>query len=118
MLYKLCAALAWASLAFIAYASLSPIGYRPHLSISIHLEHLIGFAFLGMVFVLAYPQRVALVSGVVIGSAVLLEYLPTFTPDRHGRLIDAVEKTIGGSIGIFAATVALLCFKRLQAWRP
>jgi hypothetical protein len=29
---------------------------------------------------------------VVPGSAVLLEYLQTLTPDRHGTLVDASEK--------------------------
>jgi len=34
---------------------------------------------------------------------VLLEYLQTLTPDRHGTLVDASEKIIGGVLGIFAA---------------
>jgi VanZ family protein len=114
MLHKLYAAIAWTSLAFITWATLSPIRERPHLPTSVHFEHLLGFAFLGIVFVVAHPQRTTLVSSIVLGSAVLLEYLQTFTPDRHGRLIDALDKIVGGSLGILVATVALLCIDRTK----
>ena len=103
---------AWAYLAFITYASLSPITNRPHLpSGSVRIEHLLAFALLGIVFVAAYPQRLVLVISVVLGSAVLLEYLQMLTPDRHGRLIDAVGKLIGGSLGIFVTAIILIWLK-------
>ena len=112
MFSKLFAALAWTSLVFIAYATLSPIGDRPHSYTSAHLEHLGAFAFLGVAFSIAYPRRTVLVWSAVLGSAVLLEYLQTFTPDRHGTLIDAGEKVIGASLGLFAGKAALLWRQR------
>jgi VanZ family protein len=102
MLHKLTAITAWASLAFIAYATLSPIQARPKIS-SADLEHIIAFAVTGFLFCLAYPRQIVRVCFVVLGSAVLLEYLQTLTPDRHGTLGDASEKILGGVLGIFAA---------------
>jgi hypothetical protein len=37
----------------------------------------------------------------------LLEYLQTLTPDRHGTLVDAFEKIGGGAFGICAAKITL-----------
>jgi GTPase len=47
MLHKLLAVIAWASLAFIAYATLSPIQARPKIS-SADLEHIVAFAVTGV----------------------------------------------------------------------
>ncbi|MDE5446352.1 hypothetical protein GWG65_34330 [Bradyrhizobium sp. CSA207] len=47
MLQRLSAAVAWASLAFITYATLSSIRDRPKLSSSADLEDVAAFAFLG-----------------------------------------------------------------------
>jgi hypothetical protein len=106
MLNKLVAIAAWATLAFIAYATLSPIQARPTIA-SPDLEHVAAFAVAGCLFCLAYPRHIILVCLVVLGSAMLLEYLQTLTPDRHGTLVDASEKLAGGALGICAARVAL-----------
>jgi hypothetical protein len=58
-------------------------------------------------FYLAYPRRIFLVCLMVLGGTMLLEYLQTLTPDRHGTLFDASEKIAGGVLGICAARVAL-----------
>jgi VanZ family protein len=52
---------------------------------------------------------------VVVGVAVLLEVLQLLTPDRHGRITDALEKVLGGAIGI-AAGRASLYFRRIRDW--
>jgi hypothetical protein len=41
--------------------------------------------------------------------------LQLLTPDRHGRLLDAIEKLVGGAAGI-AAGLAILAFKRASHW--
>ncbi|WFU46156.1 hypothetical protein QA640_45670 (plasmid) [Bradyrhizobium sp. CB82] len=56
-----------------------------------------------------------LVCGVVLGSAVVLEFLQTLTPDRHGRLLDASEKVIGGLLGILLASIVLRVMERWTA---
>ena len=106
MLRSLLAIAAWASLTFIAYVTLSPIQARPTV-ISPNTEHLAAFAVMGGLFCLAYPRQIILVCVVVLGSAVLLEYAQMLTPDRHARVLDALEKVVGGALGLCAGRVAL-----------
>jgi VanZ family protein len=106
MLQKLLVVAAWAFLAFIAYATLSPIQARPVVA-NPNMEHVAAFAVMGSLFCLAYPRHIIFVCLIVLGSAVLLEYLQTLTPDRHGTVVDALEKMAGGVLGIFAARMAL-----------
>lgn len=113
MQHKIFATVAWLSLAFIAYATLSPIHDRPQLSTSADIEHVAAFAFLGFAFCTAYRKRLKFVCSLVPGSAVVLEFLQTLTPDRHGKLLDASEKVIGGFLGVFLAVVAL---RLLESW--
>lgn len=80
-----------------------------------HFEHVIAFVFLGALFSFAYPKHVIFVCGIVFMGVVILEYLQTLTPDRHGTLIDACEKIAGGALGIFAARAILLLHDR-QRW--
>ncbi|MBR1280352.1 VanZ family protein [Bradyrhizobium sp. AUGA SZCCT0283] len=71
-----------------------------------HFEHVIAFAILGALFGFAYPRRLMLVCGIVFGAAALLEILQTMTPDRHGTLIDVLEKMAGGAVGIILVRTA------------
>jgi VanZ family protein len=102
------AAAAWISLAFIAYATLSPLNERPELDFDLisHPEHYLAFALAGSLFALAYPRQMSLVCILVLGSAIVLELLQLLTPDRHARLIDAIRKIIGGALGLGFARVA------------
>jgi VanZ family protein len=115
MFQKLMTGSAWTLLAFIAYATISPIQDRPSLTASSSLEHLVAFACLGALFCLAYPRHILLVCVVVLGSAALLELMQLLTPDRHGRIQDAVEKMGGGVIGIVAGRV-ILYFEKARRW--
>jgi VanZ family protein len=90
---------AWAALAFIVYATLSPIDARPVLA-EPQFEHFAAFALLGFLFGLAYPNRLLIVASIVVGSAFALEALQLLTPDRHGRVFDALVKAAGGFCGI------------------
>jgi VanZ family protein len=123
VLHRVIAAAAWASLAVIAYATLSRVGVvygvyeklapmvaRPAVGTYVHFEHVLAFAVVGLLFCLAYPRSMIPVCCIVFGAAVLFEVLQTFTPDRHGTLADAVEKMIGGAIGIGFGRMALLIF--------
>jgi hypothetical protein len=115
MLQKAITVAAWACLAFIAYATFSPLQDRPTLPTSSGFERLGAFAVLGALFCLAYPQRIVLVCLIVFGSAVVLEILQYVTPDRHGRIQDAFEKIAGGCAGVVAART-MLYFKRTSRW--
>jgi VanZ family protein len=123
MSHKLIVGAAWLSIAALAYATLTNVGFvysiyfklapflHAQMTTYAHFEHVIAFALFGALFALAYPKRVIFVFAVVFISAVTLEYLQTLTPDRHGTLIDACEKIVGGAVGI-VATLAML------RWRP
>ena len=115
MLHKLIGFAAWGLLAFIAYATISPIQDRPTLPTSTSFEHVAAFAVLGALFILAYPRQVALVCLIVLGNAVLLELLQLLTPDRHGRVPDAIEKMAGGVVGIVVGR-AILYFDQAGHW--
>jgi VanZ family protein len=128
MFQKLIIVAAWASVAVLAYATLTHVGfvysiyYRlaplmmwPAMRSYAHVEHVIAFAILGALFSFAYPKHIIFVCCVVFLSAVSLEFLQTLTPDRHGTLIDAFEKVVGGALGIFA-THAILGFARSGHW--
>jgi VanZ family protein len=110
---RLITAAAWVAIIVVAYATLTKVGFvygiyfklapllrHPAMQTYAHFEHVIAFALLGALFTLAYPKRLLLVCCIVLGAAVLLEIAQTLTPDRHGTLIDALEKIAGGAIGI------------------
>jgi hypothetical protein len=115
MLHKLIAVAAWTLLAFIAYATISPIQARPTLFASPSFERLAAFTVLGALFCLAYPRHIVVVCLIVLGSAVLLELAQLLTPDRHGRIQDAIIKMMGGALGIVAGR-AMLYFQRASRW--
>lgn len=105
----------WGLLAFVAYATISPIQDRPTLFASTSFEHLAAFAVIGALFSLTYPRQIALVCLIVLGSAVLLEVLQLLTPDRHARIQDAMEKLAGGAMGIVTGR-AILYFEQAGRW--
>ena len=59
-----------------------------------------AYAVLGFLFCSVYPRHLAFVCIMVFGSAVTLELLQNFVPDRDPRLLDAIEKLLGGTAGI------------------
>jgi VanZ family protein len=109
----------WLALAFIVYATLSPIDARPVLA-SPHREHFAAFALMGLAFGLAYPNRLLLVVVIVVGAAAGLEALQVLTPDRHGRVLDALVKALGGICGISFGQMAsfVLRFKSARSDSP
>jgi len=109
MIQRISKIAAWAALAFIVYATLSPIDARPVLA-GPQFEHFAAFAVMGFLFGLTYPNRLFLVAAVVVGSAFSLEALQLLTPDRHGRLFDALVKAAGGICGIGAGQLLGLLF--------
>jgi hypothetical protein len=87
MLQKFAAIVAWACLIFIIYATLSSAGRRPELTASepmlvVFVERFGAYGLLGILFRLAYPNRIGLVWVLVLGSAVVLELLQIFIPTR------------------------------------
>jgi VanZ family protein len=119
MLHKLAPLTAWACLLFVASVTLSPAYLRPRLmetepALIVILEHVGAFAVIGFLFSVSYT-RTTLVCLLVLGSAVILELLQLVVPDRDARVIDAVEKLIGGGVGIIAAKILCPHFRGFRA---
>jgi VanZ family protein len=104
----------WLTLVFIVYATLSPIDTRPVIA-GPQLEHFAAFALLGLAFALAYPSRVLPIVVIVVATAVGLEALQLLTPDRHGRVVDALVKALGGICGISTGQLVSLMFRQRPA---
>ena len=114
------AAAAIISMAFIAYATLSPLNEGQEFvdtGLFSHLDHYLAFAIVSGLLSLAYPRQTFLVCILVFGSAVLLELAQMLTPDRHARVIDAARKVIGGTIGIAFARLAISLYSRRTTLR-
>jgi VanZ family protein len=115
MIQRVSAIVGWLALAFIVYATLSPIESRPVIT-NVQLEHFAAFALVGLAFALAYPNRLLLLAAIIVGGAFGLEALQLLTPDRHARLIDALVKAAGAGCGIGFGQLGQL-FWRAQADR-
>ena len=110
MVQRVSAIAGWLALAFIVYATLSPIDDRPVVA-GPHHEHFAAFALVGLAFGLAYPKRIFLVAALILTSAFGLEALQLLTPDRHARLFDALVKAAGGACGIGIGQLAQLVLR-------
>lgn len=66
---------------------------------------------MALAFMLGYPRRTVLIVLLVIFSAFTLEAMQLLTPDRHGRLLDAIVKAVGGLAGIGAGRLTLLVLR-------
>lgn len=114
MFQKLMATAGWACLAFIVFATLSSIQARPVIAGGLFaaVERFGAYAIFGLLLYLAYPRHLAFVCIMVFGSAATLEWLQSFTPDRHARMLDAVEKLLGGAAGLLSAAILQSSFWR------
>jgi hypothetical protein len=95
--------LARVGLVYSIYYRLAPWLFYIEISKYVAIEHFVAFAFFGALCWLAYPKHISLVLVLVFGSAISLELLQSLTPDRHGTLLDAVEKVAGGACGVLVS---------------
>ena len=102
MLNRILIFLALASLAAVAFVTLSPSGLRPVVA-PMRFEHSGAYAVVGLLFGLAYPRRPVFVWTVVLGAAVCLEALQLLTPERHAHLLHLAVKLFGAVVGITLA---------------
>ncbi|WFU79112.1 VanZ family protein [Bradyrhizobium sp. CIAT3101] len=98
MQQKLFPVAAWTVFGLIVLATLSPIGLRPQTG-HVGIERFAAFCALGTLYVAAYPHRFVQIIALVPAAAFTLELLQHLTPDRHGHLIDAIEKIVGALVG-------------------
>jgi hypothetical protein len=104
---------AWALLGLVCFATLSPIALRPETGF-VAAERFAAFAALGALFVAAYPLHFFRNALFVVIVAFALEALQHLTPDRHGHLVDAIEKVAGGLAGASIACIGQSLFGNSQ----
>jgi hypothetical protein len=92
--------LAWASIVAIFVVTDGPIALRPSLGLGANAERLLAFAAVGVLFSLAYPNRLVMILVLLVGTAGLFEVLQLHVFGRHAHLKDFVYKTTGAVIGI------------------
>jgi VanZ like family len=120
-------AAAWASLAVVAYATLSRAGlvYRLYFMFSPFLghpsmrayasaEHLFAYMIVGMLFSAIYPRSTLRICLFLFIAIACLEAMQSLTPDRHGTFRDAIEKMVGGATGVFLTRFGL---QWIRTWR-
>jgi hypothetical protein len=110
---------AWSVLAFILFATLSPIQMRPGDIFSVDLDRALAFGLLSAVFMIAYPKQAMIVGILVVLSAGLIEGLQLLSPTRHARLDDALVKAGGALVGMCIALIhnGLYSSKRYKSHR-
>jgi hypothetical protein len=82
----------------IAYATLCPIGLRPHLA-SANVERFGAYLVLGVLSAMTFRRDWKLAIGAVVFAAVGLEAAQLLVHGRDARVEDATVKAIGGVIG-------------------
>ncbi|MDE1997150.1 MAG: VanZ family protein [Rhizobiaceae bacterium] len=91
---------AWLALASIIFATAAPIRWRPKTAISVNIERSAAFAFMALLFVMAYPNDRRIVGiGCILGAAAT-ELLQVASPTRHPRVEDAIIKGLGATVGL------------------
>jgi VanZ family protein len=101
----LMASLAVTVLAAIVFATLCPIGLRPHLG-GANEERFGAYFLLGVMAALAAPRRPAAAAIIVVLAAVGLEYAQQLAPSRHAHVADAAVKALGGIVGVLSGQLA------------
>jgi VanZ family protein len=92
-------------LAFIVFATLSPIHLRPRTGHA-NLERFAAFLFLGVAYTLALPRRAKTVAVCLVLGAFILEAAQSFAPTRDPALSDALVKAFGALVGVAIARLA------------
>jgi hypothetical protein len=97
--------LAWLLLIGLVVVTIGPISLRPVTPLPTQLERALALTIIGFVFALAYPRHIVIVAILVLGTTVLLEFLQVLEPSRHGRIVDAGVKLLGGAVGLAFGTL-------------
>jgi VanZ family protein len=113
MLRKYILIVACLLLAFVVFATLSPIHLRPKTGHP-NLERFAAFLILGGAYTLALPRRAAVVAICLVVGAFALEAAQQWAPTRDPDLNDALVKAVGGLAGVAIARLADI---GLALWR-
>jgi VanZ family protein len=101
---RLCA---WALLAFIVFATVSPIEFRPHDILPVDVDRALAFMLMSIAFVVAYPRHFRLCCILLLASAGVIEALQLIAPGRHAQVHDILVKMTGAEAGLVVGWVLL-----------
>ncbi len=91
--------LPWLALAFVVFATVSPIDLRPHDFMPVNVDRAGAFAVMAFLFVIAYPRHWKLCAVLLLIGAGGIELLQFLSPSRHANADDALIKAAGAAIG-------------------
>ncbi|WP_186416774.1 VanZ family protein [Bosea sp. CS1GBMeth4] len=115
------ALIGWSAVALVVFATLSPIGARPHLA-GPQLERFAAYLVAAAALATAYPARKGLILLCIVAGAAGLELAQHFEASRHARALDALVKITGGLTGLGLAALGerlwSKCAAALAAGRP
>jgi hypothetical protein len=112
MLHRILTIAAWAALGLIVLVTIAPLEMRPGVTADPDIERFAAFAVVGLLFGLAYPNRLVIDASFVVIAAGVLEAIQLITRDRHGHFADAFVKAAGGAFGVAIALIILVTLER------
>lgn len=106
---------ALAAIALVTGLTLGPVNLRAMSPIDPAFDRALAYAVVGFLLILSFPRHPWQVVIGVVALIGLLEAGQGLRPDRHGRVPDVLEKTVGAGAGIVAGTGALWLLRRRRA---
>lgn len=103
-------------LGVIVFATLGPVGWRPHLFGNPDLERVGAFAALGFAAKLAFPRKDPLTLPALLLLAIGLEAAQRLVPGRDARLQDGVVKAFGALAGVQLGQVFFSLRRAARRW--
>ena len=102
-----------AALVLLAFVALGPAKLVPRSGLGWQIDHFVGYFALTLMVCLAWP-RALMVGGALMASAVLLEGLQAFTPDRLADFQAALYSAGGVMAAILPADHLIQALRRLN----
>jgi VanZ family protein len=96
-------AVAWIVIISLIVFNIVPAPMRPRTGVSHNLEHFGSFLFAGILWYLAYANRLLLWLGTLLVFAGSIELLQILVPGRHARFTDFAADALGGCVGMLIA---------------
>jgi len=113
------ALIGWCAVALVVFATLSPIGARPHIAhMGPQLERFIAYLVAASALAIAYPSRKGVILLCIVAGAAGLELAQYFEASRHARALDALVKMMGGVSGLAVVTLCERLWSRRVALAP
>ncbi|ACS60250.1 conserved hypothetical protein (plasmid) [Rhizobium leguminosarum bv. trifolii WSM1325] len=100
-------AIAWASLAIIGLVTIAPPRWRAPTVVSVHVDRVLTFVLLAMLFAFAYPNNRRAVAIFCILGAVTSEFSQLISRRRHPKLNHALLKAFGALAGVLIGAVIM-----------